>query len=492
MSDEYYLTEINFGEICFGEIYFGKIEEGFAMEKFIGRERELAVLQKKYNRDGFGMAIVYGRRRIGKTMLINEFIDSQNCKSIRFTSVEQNEKALLSMMKDVVLEAIAPEMAHMVDFPDFDKLFDFIGRCSAEERIVFFIDEYPYLVNQCPYIQSLLQKHIDTDWKKSNLFFIICGSLVGFMKDEVLAESAPLYGRSDLELHLHPFRYDETALFLEGYSNEEKAIVYGLTGGVAKYVRQFNPNRTLDENIIENFYSFGGYFSEELIQTVITNDRKNPALYNSIIDAVASGHTKYNEIASYCGVADVDYQLKILTKAEILEKRVAKKPYYVLNDSMLEFWFRYVNRATSMIQSGSGEKYYYTLVKSKLHEFMGKVFEKMAKEYLIMKAGSIGIPLITEITDYQTTVLDGDGKQNQIEIDLLGKRNNDIVLIGECKFRNEIFDKKEFDDFMQKIRFFNNSSPMICLFSLSGFSEYVKENSKDVFLIDIDRMYEKA
>ena len=304
----YHNTEIDFGEINFGEIGFGVITEAMVMQEFVGRKQELDTLQKRYNRTGFGMAIVYGRRRIGKTMLINEFIDRQNCRSIRFTAVEQNEKTLLTMMKDVVLETIAPEMSQVIDFSDFDKLFDFIGKNSTKERIVFFIDEYPYLVNQCPYIQSLLQKHIDNDWKKTNMFFIICGSLVGFMKDEVLAESAPLYGRSDLELHLHPFRYNETALFLDGYSNEEKAVVYGLTGGVAKYIRQFDTNRSLDENIIENFYSFGRYFSEELIQTVITNDRKNPALYNSIIDAIATGHTKYNEIASYLGVDDVDYQ----------------------------------------------------------------------------------------------------------------------------------------------------------------------------------------
>lgn len=462
------------------------------MQEFLGRKRELDTLQKKYNRTGFGMAIVYGRRRIGKTMLINEFIDRQSCKSIRFTSVEQNEKTLLSMMKDSVLEAIAPDMAQVIDFPDFDKLFDYIGKNSSEERIVFFIDEYPYLVKQCPYIQSLLQKHIDTDWKNTNLFLIICGSLVGFMKDEVLAKSAPLYGRSDLELHLHPFRYDEAALFLDGYSNEEKAVVYGLTGGVAKYLRQFDTNRTLDENIVENFYSFGRYFSEELVQTVITTDRQNPVLYNSIIEAIATGYTKYNEIASFSGVEDIDYQLKVLIKAEIIEKRTAKRPYYVLNDSMLEFWFRYVNRATSLIQSGNGDKYYETKVKGRLHEFMGKVFEKMAKEYLSLKAGSDGIPILTDITDYQTAVLDGGGKQIPIEIDILGKSDNDIVLIGECKFRNEKFDKKELDRFTEKVRPFSYNGPVLCLFSLSGFSDYVRENSNGLLLIDIDRMYKKA
>lgn len=231
------------------------------LDIFLGRKTELNILQKIYDRNSFGMAIVYGRRRIGKTMLISEFMKRQDVKKIFFTAVEQNEKALLSLMKDAVLSTLAPEMQDMIDFQDFDKLFEFVGRHASKERVIFFIDEYPYLAKQCPYIQSVLQKHIDNSWKNSNLFFVICGSLVGFMKDEVLAESAPLYGRSDLELKLRPFGYDETALFLPNYTNEEKAIIYGFTGGVAKYIRQFECNRTLDENIIEHFYSLGGYFS---------------------------------------------------------------------------------------------------------------------------------------------------------------------------------------------------------------------------------------
>lgn len=159
---------------------------------------------------------------------------------------------------------------------------------------------------------------------------------------------------------------------------------------------------------------------------------------------------------------------------------------------MLEFWFRYVNRATSLIQSGNGDKYYETKVNGRLHEFMGKVFEKMAKEYLSLKAGSDGIPILTDITDYQTAVLDGEGKQIPIEIDILGKSDNDIVLIGECKFRNEKFDKKELDRFMEKVRPFSYNGPVLCLFSLSGFSDYVRENSNGLLLIDIDRMYKKA
>ncbi len=456
---------------------------------FRGRKTELRILDKKYKNPGFVMTVLYGRRRIGKTKLINKFIHDHDCRSISFTAVERGETELLSMMTESVLNALSPELVGTISFNSFENLFEYIGSKAEKERLIFFIDEYPYLAKQCPYIQSVLQKVIDTKWKNGNLFFIICGSLVSFMKDEVLAESAPLHGRSDLELKLRPFNYLETAEFLNNYTNEEKAICYGLTNGVAKYIEQFDTCNSLEDNIIEQFYSIGGYFSEEQIKTVITNEKQNPALYNSIISAVATGHTKNSEIASYVGVDDVTYPLKVLVKAELLEKRVAKKPYYILNDSMIEFWFRYVNRATSLINADNGASYYYSSVKDHLHDFMGKIFEKMAKEYLMSHAGQDNLPILTDISDYQETVLDENKKQKQIEIDLLGKNGNKILLVGECKFKNSPFDKAEYDKLMDKIKYIPANNPLICIFSLGGFSDYVSENAIGCKLITLDDMY---
>ena len=458
-------------------------------EIFKGRITELKILDNKFKKNGFVMTILYGRRRIGKTRLINKFISEHDCTCISFTAVERGETELLSMLTESVLSAISPELLGTISFNSFENLFDFIGNHAEKERIIFFIDEYPYLAKQCPHIQSILQKQIDTKWKNGNLFFIICGSLVGFMKDEVLAESAPLHGRSDLELKLRPFNYLETAEFLNCYTNEEKAICYGLTNGVAKYIGQFDTRFPLEENIINQFYSIGGYFSEEQIKTVITNERQSPALYNSIISAVATGHTRNNEIATYVGADDITYPLKVLVNAEILERRISKKPYYVLNDTMLEFWFRYVNRATSLINAEKGSLYYHSEVKNHIHDFMGKIFEKMAKEYLMMKAGVDGFPILTEITDYQAVVIDEDKKQKQIEIDLLGKNAKNILLIGECKFKNTQFDKTEYEKLIDKINYLPVSNPLICIFSLSGFSDYVKENAQNCKLIEIDDMY---
>ena len=458
-------------------------------DNFRGRVAELNALDKKYRKDGFAMTVLYGRRRVGKTMLINKFMQEHDCRNISFTAVEREESELLSMMTESVLFALAPDMAGNISFNSFENLFDYIGKQAEKERIIFFIDEYPYLAKQCPYIQSVLQKVIDTRWKKGNLFFILCGSLVSFMKDEVLSESAPLHGRSSLELKLGPFNYFETAEFLDGYNYEEKAICYGLSNGVAKYVEQFDPSLPLEENIIDQFYSIGGYFTEEQVKTIVTSDKQNPALYNSIVSAVATGHTKNGEIASYIGSDDVTYPLKMLVKAEVLEKRMSKKPYYVLNDSMLAFWFRYVSRATSLINAGNGAAYYYSNVKDHMHDFMGKVFEKMAKEYLMLHAGKDGLPVLTEIEEYQTSVLDEEKKPKQIEIDLLGRNNTNILLTGECKFKNTPFDNAELENFMSKIKYLPVTDPVICLFSLNGFTDSVKKNAGNCRLISIEDMY---
>lgn len=457
--------------------------------QFRGRDKELNALEQKFNRNGFSMTVIFGRRRIGKTMLVNKFIQGKTCKCISFTSVEREERELLSMMTESVLDALAPDIKGDINFAGFENLFDFIGRKAEEERIIFFIDEYPYLAKQCPYIQSVLQKTIDTNWQNGNLFLILCGSLVSFMKKEVLAESAPLYGRSNLVLKLRPFDYRETAEFLNGFSNEDKAICYGLTNGVAKYIEQFDTRCSLEENIINQFFSVGGYFTEEQIKTTISNEKQSPALYNSILSAVATGRTKNSEIASFIGSEDISYPLKVLVEAELLEKRVSKKPYYILNDSMLEFWFRYVNKATSLINAGRGEVYYLSNVREHLHEFMGKVFEKMAREYLIMNSGTEGFPLLTDISEFQTTLIDEDKKTRQIEIDLLGRNNKEILLIGECKFKNSPFDKTELDKLLEKTKYIPASNPRICIFSLSGFTEEVIRNSGSCRLISLDDMY---
>ena len=169
------------------------------MDKFIGRKEELVSLQELYNKKGFQMAVLFGRRRVGKTTLINKFIEINKCKSVSFVSTEMTETELLERMGNDVLESLTPNLCGKLKFDSFDSVFDFIAEESSKERIIFVIDEYPYLAKSCPYMNSLLQKYIDGKWNKSNLYFILLGSLVSFMKEEVLGTLAPLHGRANRE-----------------------------------------------------------------------------------------------------------------------------------------------------------------------------------------------------------------------------------------------------------------------------------------------------
>lgn len=186
---------------------------------------------------------------------------------------------------------------------------------------------------------------------------------------------------------------------------------------------------------------------------------------------------------------DISYPLKMLQKAEIIEKRIANKPYYVLNDSMLVFWYKYVNRAISLINVGKGEKYYKNSVSDKIHDFMGSVFEKMCKDFLFMKAGENNYPIITEIDNFQKSIIDDNGNQKQIEIDIIGKNGKEILIIGECKFTNEKIDKETFDSFIEKTHYIKGKKTLLCLFSLSGYTDYVKKNANGVMLLTIEDLY---
>ena len=459
------------------------------MNKFIGREEELTVLQEMYNKKGFHLAVLFGRRRVGKTTLINKFIELNKCKSVSFVSTEMTETELLLRMGNDVLESLAPNLNGKLKFDSFESIFDYLAEESVKERIIFVIDEYPYLAKSCPYMNSLLQKYIDNKWKNSNLYFILLGSLVSFMREDVLGSSAPLHGRATLELKINPFGYKDTACFVPDYNAEEQAIVYGLTGGVAKYLEQFDSTISLDENIEKLFFSRNAFFSEEQIKTVITGEKSNPVAYNSIIDAIANGKTKYNEIQATTGMSDISFCIKNLISAEVVERREIPKPYYLIADSMVNFYFRYVAPGASLINSGKGKIYYEQKVKQNLHQFMGSVFEKMAKDYILNNVGTKKIPcFLTDIIEYQNSVKIGK-EIKSIEIDLLGLDGKKYVLAGECKFKSESFNKEDLEIFQKKLNYFSASNLEVMLFSLSGFTDYVIENAKGYTLVTLKEMY---
>lgn len=240
---------------------------------FVGRDRELKKLETLYEQREFQFVIFYGRRRVGKTTLMNEFLKDK--KSVYYMAVEGTKSENLAGLSKALLSLKGEETA-LSAFPDFEAMLEYIDQLAKNrERIVIAIDEFPYLAASYPAISSMIQSHIDHCWKESRLFFILCGSSMSFMEEQVLGYKSPLYGRRTAQFKIHPFTYFEAKEMLSSYTNEEQAVLYGVTGGIPEFDEPSN---------------------------LLKQELRDPATYHSIISAIAGGASRLNEIATKTGL----------------------------------------------------------------------------------------------------------------------------------------------------------------------------------------------
>ena len=465
--------------------------------QFVGRAIELRALEDAYQKSGFQMAVIYGRRRIGKTTLLRQFC--QDKKSVFFTAIKSTSKRNIDLFGKCALDALAPEM-HSSSFQSLDALCSFLGEHSRHERIVVVIDELPYMAKKDESITSTLQKYIDEEWQFGKMFFIVCGSSVSFMEDEVLSEKSPLFGRRTMQIRLQAFPYDQTAQFLPSWSAMDQAIAYGITGGVAKYLTLLEEQKNVDENIISLFFSKTGYLYEEA-DNLLTQEFRDVDGYSRVIETIAAGSNQVQEIADKSGISsqNVLHLLKNLVETGIVERQQAiteehnkKKVQYILADEMLRFWYRFIPDAMGAVEIGKGDLYYYQNVRPNLYSFMGNVFEKMCRQYTL-KNGIEGKFQCT-ITRVGTWWGTNPEKKAETDIDVVGLDPvNKQAIIGECKFRHEMTDKKVFDSLIERHTLLHQNYRVVqyLLFSASGFSDWVvAESQKGVLrLIDLNELF---
>lgn len=467
------------------------------MSEFIGRKRELETMNNLYNRSGFQMTVMYGRRRVGKSTLLQHFIEGK--KAIFYTAVRTSPQRNLELLGARVIEALAPDLKEF-SFKSYDQLFSFLGEKCKDERIVFILDEFPYMAESDKYLLSVLQKYIDTSWLNGNMYLFICGSSVSFMEDEVLSEKSPLFGRRTSQIALKPFDYRESALFVPDYSSEEKAIVYGVTGGIAKYLSLFDKKLSLDENLIELFFSNHGYMYEEPVN-LLSQEFRNISSYSAVIEAIASGRTRLNEIADLTKIdaSTVSHAIKNLVETGILKKEFAiteennkKKIRYSLSDHMFRFWFQFIAPYMDVISLGEGRLHYENIVKPRISQYMGEVFEDMCRYYTLLLGVKNKLPcLITKTGKWWGT---NPNKKEETDIDVVGlDLINKNAVLGECKFKNELLDKKVFESLKERLGLIDSRYKTVkfLLFSKSGFSDWIIENKdkEDIITIDLNKMY---
>ena len=470
---------------------------------FIGREKEIKYLNEFYNKPSIGMTVIYGRRRIGKSTLISEFIKDK--KSIFYTATKVGKERNLELFAKQILDELAPDLSN-ITFNSLETVFDFIGNSIKDEKLILVIDELPYWADKDEALLSILQKYIDTVWKDKNLKIILCGSSLSFMENKVLSEKSPLFGRRDSQIKLEAFDYLDSAKFVPNYSTEEKAICYGITGGVAKYLSLIDSSKDIHENIISLFFKTNGYLYDET-HNLLTQEFSDITIVNNIIEQIASGENALSIISEKVHEIQqtVSYFLdKLISvgligkKKCITEEKNKKKTQYVLKDSMFKFWYEFIPKATSVIEMGQGELYYHKAVKPYLHSYMGPIFENMCQYYTLRQGieGKYGC-FITSVGTWwgQEKIKDqyGNIKMQAADIDVVGISDIDKkAIVGECKFKNEKIDKNIYETLIQRSNLITKYKvSKYILFSLSGYTDWFNNlKEKDVILLTLDTMYD--
>lgn len=473
---------------------------------FIAREKELAILEDAYTSGAFEMPVVYGRRRVGKTALLNQFIKNKK-DAFFFTAQKGAMQENLVRLSASVYQALgiaastlsAEETFSSADmvFGSFEAAFTALFEKAKDQRIIFVIDEYPYLAESYPAVSSLLQTLIDKNKATSKLMLILCGSSMSFMEKQVLGEKSPLYGRRTKQIKLEPFDIFDAVKLCQPDTVIKNVELYALVGGIPLYLEQLDGARSTEWNIANNVLKTGSYLSAEP-ENYLLQELRTPALYNSIIAAIASGCVRPQEIADRVKGNSVNVtqyltrleELRIIKKEEPVLQSKKKKSHYCLVDNLFAFHYLFARRYATAIDAGMEDQIAKRVVENELSGYVGYVFEDVCRQWVLrqIQAGEIDF-LPTAIGSWWGT--NPQTKQEE-QIDVTVSDADGKILLGECKWRNEKTDVSVLRTLQERAMLVDGGfQAQLYLFSKSGFTEGCIEAAKDIKaqLITVDDMF---
>ena len=454
---------------------------------FVGRHQELEQLNQAYQENDFQFTVIYGRRRIGKTSLINEFLKDK--KSIYYVALEENAEDNLKRFSDAISIFKNTDQGGKEKFANFEECFKEITHLAQKQRVILVIDEFPYLAKAYPTISSMLQSYIDHEFKETNLFLILCGSSMSFMERQVLGYQSPLYGRRTLALKLEPFKLSEAHEMLPKLSKEDAFIINTVCGGVPQYLSYMSDSMSVADNIKKNFLSKSGRLFDEP-NNLLQQELRDPTNYNSIINAIASGASKHSKIAqsAHLQTGPLTTYLNNLIDLGIVEKKLpvteqkkskSKNIVYRICDGMFRFWYTFVGKQTDLIERGLTDLAWVKVQKG-LSDFMGPEFEKYSQDFMWsqdMNEKIVPNPFI-HLGNWWGT---DKRTHQQVELDIVGFSDDERDgYFGECKWKNEPISRSVLEKLITNSEIFKYPIKHYYLFSKSGFTDSCQELAKKI------------
>jgi len=398
---------------------------------FHDRAEELTALESAFESPGHEFYVVYGRRRVGKTELLNEFCADR--PHIYFLAAQEAEHR----QREKFVQKIAEQVDDRVPRVDgWEEALAYLGEQLATERRVVIIDEFPYLIEGNDALPSYLQSFVDERLRNTESMLVLCGSSVSTMESDVLGHESPLYGRRTGQIDLQPFSFQQ-ARDVVTYDVEDAIRSYAITGGTPMYLTLFDYDRSLGENVRAQILSPTAVLYNEP-EFLLRTELRNPARYMSILEAVAMGHTTPNEIAGATGIGSgpLSKYLQTLRRLRLIDRDVpvtasakqSKRSRYRVADEFLRFWFRFVEPNRSSIEEAP-EVVYDGMIEANLPDDVAATFEDVCREVVWEAIRR------DELGPYSAV---GRWWYGEDEIDIVGLAPDaDRILLAECKWTTE-------------------------------------------------------
>ena len=446
------------------------------MRRFVDREQEMATLQSEYERDGSALVVLYGRRRVGKTTLISEFI--KNKKALFFLASEESESQNRLAFQEKAADFLNSNLLKNVEVKSWDVLFRAIMDSHFDSKPVIVLDEFQYLGKSNPAFPSVFQRIWEEILKDRQVMVILCGSLISMMQSQTLAYDSPLYGRRTAQIRLKQIPFAYYHQFFPDKSRKELIEMYAVTGGVPKYIELFSQSKDIYSAIEKCVLNRSGYLYDEpyfLLQQEVSE----VGSYFSIIKAIAAGNTKLSAIAGVLEVKSTSLTkyLKTLIDLDILEREVpvtedspekSKKGLYKIKDNYLRFWFAFVYPNMSFIESGHGRIVMDKIRKSLVRNHIAFVYEDICRERMWeINAEGVWPFYFSKLGRYW------DSKE-EIDIAAIDPDGKNLIL-GECKYWQEPVGVSVLRELEAKAKTVSwekeKRKTWFVLFSVNGFTE---------------------
>lgn len=459
---------------------------------FVGRQKELKALERMYSKPGFQMAVIYGRRRVGKTTLIDKFAERK--PTLYFTAQQKSTLQNLRAFSEIAYAFFGlPEETG--GFSNWSGALAFL-RKKAQERTdrndapyVFVFDEFPYAAEADPSLPSILQNEIDHGFKQTNIRIVLCGSNEGFMESDVLGRKSPLYGRRTMQIRLQPFDYLDAAAMLPSLAPEEHILYYATFGGTPYYLAQIDKSISYEENVKELLFDTSGLLYAEPLM-LLRQELREPTLYNSILDAIGEGATTPQRIANRAGVkADsVGKYLKTLIDLGLVQKetpfgenpRTSRKGLYHLKDPFFAYWYAFVSKSVGAIEAGAGvSAAKKTAFGQALSTYVGHQFESVCLQWLIRENAREALPFLASSFG-RWWGCDPQAKE-EADIDIIAAdKESKSIIFGECKWRNSFDESRSISQLEQRANLIRGyQSRWFVLFSKKPVKEKTRQKTTE-------------